>query len=260
MAEVEDVEVAVFCANCKSKQRFMKRCTACKQVIYCSKECQLLHWPNHKPSCLEFRVTGSNVCTSSTGLQTSSLPSTLPSSENSHRAEMTNMGDTVEEYSNGLSCSKNIDNKTDGKNFKKRNRGSEEGSSTDNAVLSTKGTEVDTVKIYIKHNKVKSELMVSLTDKGSSILQIISDHLSIPVSKLKLIHRGKIATSDNVKDMLFNKALFLAFGEISESEDGLEQSDIDLIVKQLNVERNLAIKCLRKTGNVVDAIIEIGNM
>lgn len=60
--------------------------------------------------------------------------------------------------------------------------------------------------------------------------------------------------------MLFDKALFLAFGEVSESEEGLENTDIDLIVKQLDVERNLAVKVLRKTGNVLDAILEIGNL
>lgn len=117
-----------------------------------------------------------------------------------------------------------------------------------------------TVTIIIKHNKVKRELTVSPTENGNFILQIVSDSVNIPVSKLKLIHKGQIATCDNINNMLFNKALFLAFGEISESEEGLEKTEIDLIVKQLNVERNLAIRILRKTGNVLDAIIELGNM
>ena len=121
-------------------------------------------------------------------------------------------------------------------------------------------TEKKTVTIIVKHNKVKHELTVATTEDGDSILQIISDTVSIPRSKLKLIHKGKIATRDNMKDMVFDKALFLAFGEVSESEEGLEKTDIDLIVKQLDVERNLAIRILRKTGNVLDAIIEIGNM
>lgn len=121
-------------------------------------------------------------------------------------------------------------------------------------------TEKETVKIVIKHNKVKQELTVSKSDNGDSILQVISDSVSIPKSKLKLIHKGKIITSDNIKEMLFDRALFLVFGEISESEKGLEKADIDLIVGQLGIDRNLAIRTLRKTGNVLDAIIEIGNM
>ena len=116
------------------------------------------------------------------------------------------------------------------------------------------------VAIIIKHNKVKQELSVPSTENGDAILQMISHCVGIPVSKLKLIHKGKMVTRDNIQSMLFNKALFLAFGEISESEEGLIKEDIDLIVKQLGVERNLAVKVLRKNGNVVDAIIEIGNM
>ena len=120
--------------------------------------------------------------------------------------------------------------------------------------------EKETVSIVIRYNKVKRELTVSKSDNGNTILQVISDSVSIPISKLKLIHKGKIATSENIKEMLFNRALFLAFGEISESEEGLEKTDIDLIVERLDVDRNLAIRTLRKTGSVLDAIIEIGNM
>ena len=107
---------------------------------------------------------------------------------------------------------------------------------------------------------MKHELCVPITENGHTILQVISDFVSIPASKLKLVHKGKMATCDNIKGMLYNKALFLAFGEISESEEGLKKDDIDLIVKQLGVDRNLAVKALRQTGTVVDAIIEIGNM
>lgn len=114
--------------------------------------------------------------------------------------------------------------------------------------------------IIVKHNKCKHELSVQKELPGKASLQVISNALCIPVSKLKLIHKGKMATSDNIHGMLFDKALFLAFGEVSESEEGLEKTDIDLIVKQLDVERNLAVKVLRKTGNVLDAILEIGNL
>lgn len=131
---------------------------------------------------------------------------------------------------------------------------SQESNETENVA------EKETVSIIIRHNKVRHELTVSKSDNGNTILQVISDSVSIPISKLKLIHKGKIATSENIKEMLSNRALFLAFGEISESEEGLEKTDIDLIVEQLDVDRNLAIRTLRKTGSVLDAIIEIGNM
>jgi len=43
-----------------------------------------------------------------------------------------------------------------------------------------------------------------------------------------------------MQGMPFNKALLMAFGEISESKEGVEKADIDLVVKQLGVEGNLA--------------------
>lgn len=38
------------CENCK--QDATKRCSKCKQVWYCTRECQLAHWKVHKPKCI----------------------------------------------------------------------------------------------------------------------------------------------------------------------------------------------------------------
>lgn len=32
-------------------QTTFKKCSRCKKVYYCSKECQKRHWPTHKLSC-----------------------------------------------------------------------------------------------------------------------------------------------------------------------------------------------------------------
>ena len=48
-----------WCNNClRVQQKNDKKddagydwCSKCKQVFYCSRECQLLHWPVHKPEC-----------------------------------------------------------------------------------------------------------------------------------------------------------------------------------------------------------------
>ena len=39
------------CANCGIKWEKMKKCGRCKQKHYCSKECQLEAWPEHKKVC-----------------------------------------------------------------------------------------------------------------------------------------------------------------------------------------------------------------
>ena len=48
-------------------------------------------------------------------------------------------------------------------------------------------------------------------------------------------------------------------GEQAENEDGVDVADIEVIMKQLNVDRNTAVKALKNTGDVVDAIFEISN-
>ena len=38
------------CEQC-SKVDHAKKCSRCRKVYYCSKQCQQLHWPQHKPNC-----------------------------------------------------------------------------------------------------------------------------------------------------------------------------------------------------------------
>ncbi len=44
-----------FCGKCGSErsvnQDLYKHCSACKAVVYCSKDCQKQDWPNHKLNC-----------------------------------------------------------------------------------------------------------------------------------------------------------------------------------------------------------------
>ena len=47
-------EVGMGCKGCgekESKERKLMKCTACRKVAYCSKECQLKDWKLHKPLC-----------------------------------------------------------------------------------------------------------------------------------------------------------------------------------------------------------------
>ena len=40
---------AANCAECKSQARL--QCARCKNISYCSKDCQILHWQTHKKTC-----------------------------------------------------------------------------------------------------------------------------------------------------------------------------------------------------------------
>jgi len=47
-------ETTSTCANCGKGEEAginLKACTACKLVKYCSRECQIAHWPHHKKEC-----------------------------------------------------------------------------------------------------------------------------------------------------------------------------------------------------------------
>ena len=53
------------CSECKELVTRLKKCVQCKSVYYCSKECQMKAWPNHKTNCssaslkAEYRVSKS---------------------------------------------------------------------------------------------------------------------------------------------------------------------------------------------------------
>ena len=40
-----------FCAKCNTFAGKLQKCAKCKQVSYCSRECQVGHWPEHKLAC-----------------------------------------------------------------------------------------------------------------------------------------------------------------------------------------------------------------
>jgi hypothetical protein len=39
------------CNQCGKVEDQMSKCNGCNRAWYCNEECQLLHWPTHKPQC-----------------------------------------------------------------------------------------------------------------------------------------------------------------------------------------------------------------
>lgn len=116
------------------------------------------------------------------------------------------------------------------------------------------------ISIKIKANKEKHKLNVNTHWSGEDALKIISFTTHIPLERMKLITKGQIVSAKSFWSFAEEKSLFQAIGEKAEDEKGVLSSDVDLIMKQMSVERNQAVKALRQSsGNVVDAIINLGN-
>lgn len=120
------------------------------------------------------------------------------------------------------------------------------------------------VTIIVRANKTKTKIKVHNSWDSKSAFKYLSHNLEIPLDKLKLIHKGQMVTQDDEKicSLLKDKAVFQAIGEKAEDDSGVNNTDIEVIMKQLggSVERNDAVKALKETGgDVVDAMLHLGN-
>ena len=55
------------CAHCGAREvhaAHFKRCSACKAVVFCSKDCQLANWPAHKAACKATRKAAADAASS----------------------------------------------------------------------------------------------------------------------------------------------------------------------------------------------------
>ncbi|KAJ8028425.1 hypothetical protein HOLleu_30645 [Holothuria leucospilota] len=83
--------------------------------------------------------------------------------------------------------------------------------------------------------------------------------IRVPAEKLKLIHKGRKINKDNILEVVKERAVFQAIGVEALSEEGLNSESVSYIMGQMNVDRNSAITALRLKGDVIDAILYLGN-
>ena len=113
--------------------------------------------------------------------------------------------------------------------------------------------------IRVKANKKKYEITLQSDWSGATMMGVISHNIRIPLDRLKLIRQGKHVTAETITQVATNKAVFQAIGEEAENEEGLEDAEIKIVMKQAEASRNQAVRSLRKTGDVIDAIFDITN-
>ena len=234
----------------------MHRTDCTPSLIFSSSlECQKLDWVKHKANC---HIHCSKIQKTSDKDNAVKL--------NVHKALEDSRGQTIETMDQ-QTMSKTVDLVTrlkENEDLVDTHTGKQDLSCNNKVeetlhLATTSHNDRSNVIVIVKYAKEKHKVEISLPCTGQQALEHFSSILHVPLERLKLIHKGKLQTDVTIMDKLKPNSVFLAFGEMAENEDGLEAEDIELIMKQLSVERNVAIKALRKTNCVVDAIFEIGN-
>ena len=114
------------------------------------------------------------------------------------------------------------------------------------------------IPIIVKAHKTKLHLNMNPNQSPEDMFRDVALKTNVPVDKMKLIHKGKLMTNANLKEAIKPKAIFQVLGEAAESEDGLDSRDIDVIMRQVHVDKNTAIRALRVSGgDLVQAILDL---
>ena len=115
------------------------------------------------------------------------------------------------------------------------------------------------IPIVVKHGQTTYHLHLDLNK--SEQFRTIAQFIRVPPDRLKLIYKGKKYTEANWADLsLVPQMTFLSIGEQNEDETDVNGKDVECIMKQMQVDRNTAVRALKLHSNdVVDAILYLGN-
>lgn len=112
--------------------------------------------------------------------------------------------------------------------------------------------------VNIKYSGEKKALRICRQWDGDLIFKLISQNTRIPVTDMKVIIKGRVVTPEDITDCISQKTLIMVLGVKAESSEGLNEKDIDCLMAQMNVDRNMAIKSLKKSGSLLDAMLTLG--
>lgn len=108
----------------------------------------------------------------------------------------------------------------------------------------------------IKHDRQKYQLKYSQQWNGSVIMKLIAEKTKVPIDDMKVIIKGRIMTSDDIVEHLKAKVLIMVIGTAQLPAEGLDDRDITCLINQMSIDRNEAIRVLRKNdGSLLDSIL-----
>lgn len=248
------------CSTCGKQLQIMKRCTRCKSVMYCSRECQIKDWPTHQIVC-KLDQNGRSTLPQKVSMKDmyDKNDNSIFSDEsvsNSHTSrECASLGvchpplvDFSKAKKNKTETPINSMKKPDGKCYLFINE-----YYTDVPVVNQSEPKSS---IIVKCNREKYTFDVQNSWTGVKIYKFLSCELSIPLEKVKVIHKGKVLSRETVCETLKNKAVYQVIGEVADSEEDLDQRDISVMMKQMGLDRKAAVQALKKKGDLIDALLD----
>ncbi|XP_060608042.1 uncharacterized protein LOC132760150 isoform X2 [Ruditapes philippinarum] len=234
------------CNTCRKQMQVMKRCTRCKSVMYCSRDCQVKDWPKHQLVCNSANVGN---------LQQEKNKSYLRNDNSIFEDNHTSSGS----HPPLVDFSKATKQKQDTKTVNSVTKPKEKcylfvnEYYTDVPVVNCSEP---TSSITVKCNKDKHKLVVQNTWTGVDIYKFLSHSLEIPLEKVKVIHKGKVLSRENICETIKDKAVYQVIGEVAENEEDLDQRDICVMMKQTGLDRQAAVHALKKKGDLLDALLD----
>ncbi|KAH3835139.1 uncharacterized protein LOC127878930 [Dreissena polymorpha] len=238
------IEGPTFCHVCKTQLNVMKRCSRCRNVLYCSRECQTKDWSVHKTVCYPISVAQQIPVEKRTQPDKSIFDDLENSSTASyHHPPLVNFSLAVKNKNNNP-----VTTNPGGKCYLHDNE-----YHTDVPVVSE---EEPFALITVKYNKDKRSLNVQLSWTGEALYKYFAHSLHIPLENLKIIHKGKIMSRENIIETVKNKAVYQVFGEAAENEDDVDQRDIAVMMEQTGMDRNRVVRVLKKKGDLIDALLD----
>lgn len=114
-------------------------------------------------------------------------------------------------------------------------------------------------EISVKAGSQKLKLYVNPEWSGEFTLKYLSSHTRIALDEMRVIIKGKVHTAESVSTALTNKTLVMVLGTPVVDSTGVDERDIECLMRQMDIDRNKAITSLKKTNSLVDSIVDIGN-
>lgn len=115
------------------------------------------------------------------------------------------------------------------------------------------------IEITVKAGSTKAKLCVNSNWPGEFIFRLISSYTRIALGDMKVIVRGKVYTAETISTALSNKTLVMVLGTAVLDSEGVDDKDIEVLMKQMHIDRNRAVTSLKKTGSLVDSMLDVGN-